>query len=588
MKNTDERKDSFWNRVSSAHKRLTLKYKELDSVLTIVGVMVVGSTVITLCNKGSDTQAEVKVSLTDSKAEEYFFAGDYSKAINEYKKLESGQEWPYYEAKLAEVYSVSGDVKRSNELLDDVVKKRVTIIAENGRDMYESADGDLGTLVSYLAYVNENERAIEYAESFYKDNEDNFNLNVMMYTLYMAEDNKDAALEVLEKLSQSDERTAYELAIISKMYITADENDKGLEMLKEAWYKDKNDVKVYDVVSEITSSSVNNLTSKIEELAEDNDDEVCYKVWLLKHYSEDTRSSSKFTKLKGELNSYEIGSYMVELLKQGFYKDENNEYSKKVVQELINKGDATYSEENIIATYYENDKNFKKALEYTTRSVNDNRFYDKNYAENIPTELKEKGDNVRIEPYYRQAIYAEPYNCDSLLDLADYYKTKLSNNEKAYEFYSLASKIKPDDAEIIYKMAMAKLDNKEVDEAIKLIKKCTEIDSDNDTFHRTLGKIYYDEGKKDKVIGEIRKAYELDKEDIKTLNNAGCYYISSGENFSRGLYNLKCAYEMIKASDDIDEKRIITENYEAAKELKERMGDDNKVGTNPLIFEMFY
>ena len=589
MKNTDDNKQSFWNKVSCTHKKLAGKYKELDSIITILGVMVFGSTVVTLCNSGTNTKAEVKASLTNNKAEEYFFQGEYSKAISEYQKMQSGQEWPYYEAKLAEVYSASGDINRSNELLDEVVKKRVNLITQNGIDQYKSGDAELGCLVSYLSYLNGNNKALEYAKSFYEDNMDDFNMNIMMFTLYLQQGDKESARNILNNLYENDkEKSAYELAVLSKMYITLQDNSKGLEILKEAWEEDKNDLKVYDVVSEITSSSINNLLSEIEQLSKDNEDEPCYKVWLLKHYSEDSMSSSKYNDLKNEIYSEKVESYVVELIEQGFFKGADNDKIKQIIEKLERKEDPTYSDENIIATYYKNKGNNSKALEYAAKSVNSNRDYDKNYIDNIPNSTKAKSDNVRVESYYRQAISTEPFNGDAILELADYYKNELSNNEKAYEFYEIAEKIEPDSAEIIYNMAMIKFEDKDINEGIELINKCISLDPNEAKYHRALGKAYYDIGKKDEVINEIRKAYKNDNDDIVALNNAGCYYISIGNDIDRGLYNLKCAYEMIKSVDDLKVKKVIIANYEAAKEVKKSSGNDVSTTVNPLLFEMLY
>ena len=589
MKTTNSNNQSFWSRVSCAHKKLSEKYKELDSVITILGVMIFGSTVVTLCNAGTETKAAVKVSLTNNKAEDYFFEGEYSKAISEYQKMQNGQRWPYYQAKLAEVYSISGDVKRSNELLDEVVKKRVSIIEQDGIEQYKSGDAKLGCLVSYLAYINNNSKALEYANSFYDNNKDDFNMNIMLFTLYLSQGNENKAREILDNLYENDnEKSAYELAVLAKMYISLEDNDKGIEILKKAWEKDKNDLKVYDVVSEITSSSFNNLLPKIEELSQDNEDEVCYKVWLLKHYSEDSMASSKFESLKDEINSDEIESYVVELIKHNFFKGQNNSYSTKIIDQLLKKKDPTYSDENIIATYYQNEDNHVKALEYTTKSVNLNRNYDKNYAYNIPKSIKSKSDNVKVEPYYRQAISTEPYNCDAILEIANYYKEKLSNNEKAYEFYEMASRIKPDDSEIIYNMALIKFADRDTSGGIDLINKCIALNPNKAKYYRAIAKAYYDIAKKDGVISEIRKAYNVDNNDVVTLNNAGCYYMTIGNDIDRGLYNLKCAYEMTTANIDVDIRNTIMENYESAKKIKKSLDVNSNYGVNPLLFEMLY
>jgi hypothetical protein len=53
-------------------------------------------------------------------AEEYFYKGEYDKAIAEYENLQKKEEWPMYSVKIAEVISVAGDKDRSNIYLQKV------------------------------------------------------------------------------------------------------------------------------------------------------------------------------------------------------------------------------------------------------------------------------------------------------------------------------------------------------------------------------------------------------------------------------------------------------------------------------------
>ena len=73
--------------------------------------------------------------------------------------------------------------------------------------------------------------------------------------------------------------------------------------------------------------------------------------------------------------------------------------------------------------------------------------------------------------------------------------------------------------------------------------------------------------KNDDAIKAIRNSYSINKNDILTLNNAGCYYISIEGNVERGMTNLKAAYDGINDKTSENDKTIITDNYTKVKEL---------------------
>ena len=152
----------------------------------------------------------------------------------------------------------------------------------------------------------------------------------------------------------------------------------------------------------------------------------------------------------------------------------------------------------------------------------------------------------------------------------------------------MASRIKPDDSEIIYNMALIKFADRDTSGGIDLINKCIALNPNKAKYYRAIAKAYYDIAKKDGVISEIRKAYNVDNNDVVTLNNAGCYYMTIGNDIDRGLYNLKCAYEMTTANIDVDIRNTIMENYESAKKIKKSLDVNSNYGVNPLLFEMLY
>ena len=137
-------------------------------------------------------------------------------------------------------------------------------------------------------------------------------------------------------------------------------------------------------------------------------------------------------------------------------------------------------------------------------------------------------------------------------------------------------------------MAMTKINLRKSDEAIELINKCILLDEENEKYHRALGTIYLEEGNKDKALEEIRTAYDINNNDILTLNNAGCYYISVENNIPRGYDNIKGAYD--KISDNIDEetKKYITKNYEKAKTLFDEYNNDSDKKLEIPDLHLFY
>ena len=129
--------------------------------------------VIAMC-KSALGDATVITSITENPAEDYFYKKEYDKAIKEYNKLQEEEEWPLNLVKEAEVYSVKGEYKISNRLLNEASQKRNKLIDEQGRLKYEDLDGELGNYIAFTALMNgDYKKALEYCEVFLKDNKDN-------------------------------------------------------------------------------------------------------------------------------------------------------------------------------------------------------------------------------------------------------------------------------------------------------------------------------------------------------------------------------------------------------------------------------
>ena len=298
----------------------------------------------------------------------------------------------------------------------------------------------------------------------------------------------------------------------------------------------------------------------------------------------------KAAKLLREVDKENISSIGIDLIRAKIYENSNKgkkaeEIYKKMIKDKRNAYIGYYSE----SWYYLLKNNYNKALSLCKKSILANKNYIDNYGFLIPEIMIKSGSDEICEPYFRTALYKEPYNYNIILKIADYYNNAKKDNKNAYKYYELASKIVPNISEPYYNMALINLKKgKDVNNAIKLINKCIKIEPSEGKYHRALGTAYIDAGKNSAALLEIRKAYSLDKTDIKTLNNAGCYYISINNNLQRGLINIEAAYNGINDSTDSETKKIITDNYHKAKELYDKYKKNNGNVISIPKFKLFY
>ena len=579
----------IFNKIVCKWRIISDKYKELASVLTIVGVMLFAVVFIFLCKgESSDNQANEVVDIAQNKAESYYYLREYDKAIQEYKDLQKQEEWPIYKVKIAEIESVRGQTELSNSMLEEIVSIRNSLILNEGKEKYADKDAELGNYVAFTALMNgDYKKALEYGEFFISEDPDDKALQRTMFTIYMVNNLKEEAKGIVNNYPYDNE-SSYDLALYAKMNMLLDDWDKGLELLKEAWYLNKDEIKVFDVIAQINAYNSNDIISKIMELHEKNPDEVCYKIWLIKCYSMLEATTPQAVELLNEIENEDVGETVFKTIIAKIKQHEGDDTeTEKIIKEIISNKNETYIGYHTAAWYYLEKGDGKKALDYCKRSILENKDYPDNYGSLIPDIMAMLKKSEVAEPYFRTALYKEPFNYNIMLKVADYYQNTESNSDEAYSYFSLASLVKPNDANIYYNMALININN-DVNKAIELLKKCIELDETSTKYHRTLGTIYINEGKTEEGIKEIRAAYAVDKSDILTLNNAGVYYISMDTNIDRGMINLKAAYDGMNETTDIDTRNVITDNYNKAKDIYEAYHkyDGSKI-TIPE-FQLFY
>ena len=570
------------------YKTLFEKNKYTIPAISIIFYLVIAIGIV-IATKNIMSEGKT-VSIATNKAEEAFYKRNYDAAIEEYTKLQEKDEWPIWNVKIAEIYSVKGEFVKSNEILAKSYEVRNRVVdSEKDKASIEEKDRELTNYIVFTYLMNgENKKALEYGEVFLNNYPTDKNLLRTMFTVYMVNDEKEKAIELVKNYPREDE-TSSDLALLARMNMLVDNWEDGFDLLKNAWYADKNEVKAFDVIAQITSYDKDKILSKISKLVKDNPDEPVYKLWMAKIYSMSEESTNQANEIINSLKDENIDSVNLMLIKSNVYQNMGEtEKSKELLNQVINNQSDSFIGYHTAAWQYYNEGKYDEAFNYCNESILKNKDYPDNYGFLIPEIMSKHGKNEEAEPYFRTALYKEPFNYNIMIKIAEYYWNTMQDSNKALYYYDLASKIQPNDAEIYYNMALIKINNQRDDEAIELINKSIKLDEESSNYYRTLGTIYLNQGKNDDAIKAIRNSYSINKTDILTLNNAGCYYISIEGNVERGMTNLKAAYDGINDKTDEKDREIITDNYNKVKELYDAYNKKDGATLQVPDLKLFY
>jgi predicted Zn-dependent protease len=544
---------------------------KLDKLIVLFGI-IISITIITITQKNNDLSKLV------AEAEKHYYAQEYNLAIEKYGVLsEKDTLSPKWNLKIAEIYSVMHDFDNSLKYID-LSKKYEEIDASSYNHMvftefmngkYEQAlkDGNL----ALIKYPNDN------------------SLIKTMFTVYMANKKITEAKEIIYRYNV-DVKSSYDTAEYARMLMLIGKWEEGYSKLKLAFELNKDEYKIYDVLAQISSYNKDLLLQNITALSKSYPNDLAYKMWLAKIYSLSIDTVDEANKLIDEISSKDIGTMQIKLIKANVYKNlDDTEKSDKLIEDVISDNPDDYRGYHSAGWYYLYKSDYEKASEYCNKSIQINSDYPDNYGFLMPEILKHGSSKLAAEPYYRTALYKEPYNYNIMLSLANYYWHTSDDIYKALEYFNFASIIKPYDVEIKYNMALINIFDGRGDEAIEVLNVCSKLDQSVPKYHRTLSTIYMTQNKAVEAKAEIESAYDADEEDILTLNNIGCYYISMEQNVEKGLDNITKAFQGLNDSYDEYTKKIIVENYDKVQKLKQNYskGKDNEELKIPE-FTLFY
>lgn len=579
-----ENSKGIMSKIENGYKKMEKKCKYTEAFTFLGASLLSVSMIIAAVNV---TGGETEVNIASNKAEQFFYEDNFDAAIKECDTLQSKEEWPEYTVKQAEIYSIRGEYKKSNNLLVDAVIKRNKLLKEDN-NKYIDKDSKLMNDIVFTFFMNkEYKEALTLGEDYLKDNNDKEMIK-NMFTGYLVEGSMDKAKEMVDKYPV-DIDSSYDLAVQAQMYMTIDNLDKGFKTLKDAYYLDKDEVKVYDVITQFATINREDMLNKLEKLSKDNKDEVCYKLWMAKIYAMEKETSNLASDILKELDGKEIGQTQISIMNSQIAKNNNDvETANNIINELINYEKDSYIGYHITAWQALNFGDYDTAYELCKKSIMENENYPNNYGYLIPEILTAKGQSQNIESFFRTALSKEPYNYNMVLKIADYYLNTALNNDKAREYYNLAILLKENSAENYYNLASIDILEEKLDDAIVNLEKAIELDSSNNNYYRTLGTVYLNNNENDKSIDATRKAYSLDSKDVLSLSNAGCFYITVEKDIARGFENIKSAYEESPKDMDLDKKSELTDNYNKAKKLYEDSLKDNGSVLVTPEFTLFY
>lgn len=529
----------------------------IGSIVTVVISIVFAFLVLILIQA---IMGDKTVTISNNKAEQYYYDGKFDDAINEYMLMQNDDVWPIWTVKAAEVYSVKGDITHADNLLREAVVKRDKIMLENG-DKYIEEDKELINEIVFTFYINNELDQAESLGEYYLNTYSKYKpLLKTMFSVYIANGDTKSAEEVVD-LYPVDDESAYDLAVLAKMQIILGNYDDGLDNLKKSYNLDKNEIKSFDVIMETCEFDKSKLLNKINKLLDENPKEKSYQVWL------------------DEINSF---------------NKSNNDLSKVIIDEIntnidvnnLNKDSYVYS--YIEAWSYYNKGQYNKALEACNTAIVANSEYANTFGILIPKILIATKNTDKVEGYFRTAIYNEPFNYNLITNIGKIYENDLQNYDNAKEMFNFALLLNKDEDVLYYNLAFIDLAMDNTDQAINNLKKAISINENNYKYYRTLGTVYFNNKDYDKAIESIRKAYSLNEKDVLSLNNAACYYIMVEKDIWRGYSNIESAYNDIPSDLDQDLKDLITSNYEAIKKVYDKYVNDESTTINIDNLELVY
>ncbi|MDZ7543690.1 hypothetical protein GNF83_21490, partial [Clostridium perfringens] len=135
----------------------------------------------------------------------------------EYNKMQNDEKWPIWKAKVADLYSLKGDFKKSNTLLKEVMIKRDKLIKEEGFDKYKDRDAELIHSMLFTFIMNKQyDEAISLGESYISSHGQNKEILKTLFAAYIS-NNYIYKAEELTEAYPLDKNSSYDISVLANM-----------------------------------------------------------------------------------------------------------------------------------------------------------------------------------------------------------------------------------------------------------------------------------------------------------------------------------------------------------------------------------
>ena len=215
-------------RVKGSFSNFDIKNKKVVNFITVLAA----SAIIFAVYGVSGKEIEKINSLTRlsvlNDGERYFYSGDYERSIKEYENLFKKDNNPLWYCKIAEVYSVQGNLEKSKEYIE--LSKNELINFEKSSSQYHGFYDIKKEILNYIVfseYINKDyDVALKDGEAYIEMYKDNKALIKTMIALYKVTGNMDKAKELLLNYPV-DDNSAYDKAEFARMLMLIDKWDEG-------------------------------------------------------------------------------------------------------------------------------------------------------------------------------------------------------------------------------------------------------------------------------------------------------------------------------------------------------------------------
>ena len=200
-----------------------------------------------------------------------------------------------------------------------------------------------------------------------------------------------------------------------------------------------------------------------------------------------------------------------------------------------------------LAYYYEENKNFTKAVEFFKSVLVIDRTH-KDSLLHLGFIYKAAKEFKKAYKCFSAILDREPNNASANFGMARLYQLMSSNDNDSVEYYLQCLKKTPDNIIANIELGIIYLKNKNLDNSLKYLNKAYELNPKNILCLTALGNVYQEKKDYEKAEKYLKESYDLDKKNVATLSSYADVLFTQGK-FEAAIER----YEKVTKIQDIPE-----------------------------------